>query len=390
MQYSVWQTMQTEEKNAYIWASDIYEGSKETGNWGRLYQKIFYANVALEGIDKIQPSAVDQLAWNNIKGSALFYRAHAFFSLGQLYAKQYDATTASSDPGIPLKLSADINEKVGRGTVEQTYQQIINDLTAARNLLPVNPAYTTRPSLPAVFGLLANTYLVMGDYDKALLYSDSCLQLKNSLIDYNTLTVTSGNYPFPVFQSNNEIIYHAEVSPTPGSLIPPRAIVDSNLYQLYSINDLRRTVFYQAPSGLLNFYGSYTQFWSLQSGLNTDEMYLVRAECKARKGNTGVALTDLNTLLIKRWKNSVPYIPVTAIDAEDALRKILTERRKELAFRCIRWWDLRRLNKDPRFTVTLTRVLNGHTYTLPPNDPKYVLPIPDAEILLTGIEQNPR
>jgi hypothetical protein len=56
----------------------------------------------------------------------------------------------------------------------------------------------------------------------------------------------------------------------------------------------------------------------------------------------------------------------------------------------LRWIDLRRLNTDSRYAVTLTRNLNNQIYTLPPNDQRYVLPIPDLEIKLSGIEQNPR
>jgi hypothetical protein len=68
----------------------------------------------------------------------------------------------------------------------------------------------------------------------------------------------------------------------------------------------------------------------------------------------------------------------------------LLERRKELCFRGLRWQDLRRLNKEPEYAKTLTRKIDGITYTLPPNDPKYVFPIPPNVIALSGMQQNPR
>jgi len=71
------------------------------------------------------------------------------------------------------------------------------------------------------------------------------------------------------------------------------------------------------------------------------------------------------------------------------LNKILTERRKELLMRGLRWTDLRRLNKETAFATTLSRIVNGTTYTLPPNDPGYVFRIPLSVINFTGIEQNP-
>jgi hypothetical protein len=100
-------------------------------------------------------------------------------------------------------------------------------------------------------------------------------------------------------------------------------------------------------------------------------------------------MNDLNTLLMTRWKTGT-FVPYQAANADDALQQILTERKKELLFRGTRWADLRRLNKDSKFAMTLTRIINGVTYTLPPNDPRYAMPIPDNEISLSGIPQNAR
>lgn len=72
------------------------------------------------------------------------------------------------------------------------------------------------------------------------------------------------------------------------------------------------------------------------------------------------------------------------------LQWILTERRKELLFRDLRWMDLKRLNKEPAYETMLIRTFNGVTYTLKPNDPRYALPLPRNVINLTGMSQNPR
>lgn len=118
-------------------------------------------------------------------------------------------------------------------------------------------------------------------------------------------------------------------------------------------------------------------------------MYLVRAEASARTGHPAQALSDLNTLLATRWKTGT-YVPYATTDPAVALQDILTERRKELFARGLRWTDLRRLNQDPRFAVTLKRLIAGQAYALPPLDKRYVFPIPDDEIRLSGIPQNSR
>jgi hypothetical protein len=101
-------------------------------------------------------------------------------------------------------------------------------------------------------------------------------------------------------------------------------------------------------------------------------------------------MNDLNNLLSFRYLTGT-FVPLTASGPEQALDLVLTERRKELVFRgSLRWTDLRRFNKDLNLQVTVTHIINGTTYTLPPNDPRYAMPIPDQEVQLTGIPQNPR
>jgi hypothetical protein len=99
-------------------------------------------------------------------------------------------------------------------------------------------------------------------------------------------------------------------------------------------------------------------------------------------------MTDLNTLLRKRWKSGT-FADRTASSDADALNLILIERRKELVFRGLRWSDLRRLNLDGA-NITLTRKISGINYTLSPNDSRWVFLIPAQEINQSGIPQNPR
>ncbi len=73
----------------------------------------------------------------------------------------------------------------------------------------------------------------------------------------------------------------------------------------------------------------------------------------------------------------------------DYYRLILTERRKELLFRALRWTDLRRLNKEAEFRDTLYRFINGKKYQLLPGSDRYTLQIDRNTISISGIQQNP-
>lgn len=191
----------------------------------------------------------------------------------------------------------------------------------------------------------------------------------------------------PIELFNEEVIF---VSNSDGSLASnTRAKVDTNLYKLYAANDVRQTAFFlKNADNSFRFKGSYNEGSVNFNGIATDEILLIRAECLAREGATVSAMQDLNSLLIKRYK--APFVAATATGPNDALMQILNERRKELLFRELRWSDLRRLNKEAAFAVTLTRNLNNQLYTLPANDLRYTMLIPVEIMRIVDLPQNPR
>jgi hypothetical protein len=233
--------------------------------------------------------------------------------------------------------------------------------------------------------LLARVYLSMGNYSNAKLSADECLTNYGSLMDYNNdpSINTQNTYPFALF--NSEVIFHSAMYI--GDYL---FLMDTALYHLYSPGDLRKNLFYTFnPDSTIDFIGSYDGDGAFFSGLATDEVYLIRAECEARSGDITSALTDLNTLLVKRYVTGT-FTPLTVSTADSALVLVLTERKKELITRAQRWSDLRRLNKDIRFAIILTRTCLGTIYTLPPDDHRYTFPIPDDVIQYAPqLQQNP-
>ena len=389
---ATWEALDIKEYNAYIWAPDIYEGQGLVSDWDFPYQQVFYANTVLQGLTGIQPDSTDQAQWNTIKGWALFCRAYAFFNIAELFAQPYDSASAATDPGIPIRLTPDINAKTARANLQASYTQILSDLQEAETLLPTAiPAKNlNRPSRLAAQALFARIYLSVGDYKDAGLYADSVLQTYSYLQDYNDLPAGI----IPVGDTMPEILYQSNF-PEPGNgntlegLICSGCIIDSTLLASYDSNDLRPSVYYfQESSDLFTLKGSYSGTVFPFSGLATDELYLIRAECSARAGDTTGALNDLYSLLRSRWVTGT-FTPYPIQSAAEALDTILVERRKELAFRGIRWSDLRRLNKEG-WNITLSRNINSQIFTLPPNSELYTLPIPPDVMEFSGIQNNPR
>lgn len=376
---------------AYIWQSDIFEGKTQIRDWTDPYAQIFICNNVLDVLSK--QNSIDATK-KQIKGWALFGRAYAFYTLLSTFSKAYEPGSATNDLGIPLKLTSAVTELVKRNTVQQSYDQVINDALEASDLLSqdIPRDKRNRPSKVAAFALLARVFLSMRQYEKAEFYVDKSLSLYNKLIDYNTLSITpTSSFTYNseetlYFSQNNNSAYGQTTYSSNGLYYN----VDTTLMQLYEIGDLRKEVYFK-----LNANGSYAVSKGINSsrglpftGLATDEMYLIKAECLARRDQKDEALTYLNNLVKTRMKTG-SYIQVTATNSGEALEKVLIERRKALIWRCLRWTDLKRFNLEGR-QQTLIRKLGNETYSLEPNSPKYILPIPDDEVTLSGIQQNPR
>jgi len=376
-----WTSLIDVQRNLYNWQKYDLIG----GDYTSPYSAIEYANIVLDAIPKIQSSDVNRL--NAIKGNALFLRASYHYSLAQLFCKVYQSASASTDLGIALRLNSDVAIKPVRSSIAATYTSIIADLKSALDFLPAQPNIKYHASKCAVFGQLARTYLSMGDYTNASLYADSALSLYNKLIDFNTVSKTT---TIPFAQFNDEVIYDAR-SAAPQALANSRAKIDTLLYKSYEGNDLRKSVFFKANAdGSYAFKGNYTgqNNAAIFTGIATDELYFIKAECDARLGKINDALSALNTILNARWKKGT-YVSIATTDKIALLTLILNERRKELIFRNLRWTDLRRLNLEDAFSKTLNRNLNGSVYILKPGSERYVIELDRSAVDLSGLIQNP-
>jgi starch-binding outer membrane protein, SusD/RagB family len=393
LSFNDWQTLPRLFKDGYVWDPAL----NDYNDWSVQYQAVFNANTVLFNLDLISKANSELDRQNKIRGAALFYRSFAFYRLLQLYALQYDQSSAASDWGIPLRLSADINEVSSRAKMQESYDRILNDLQLALTLLPgdLPTSITTKtyPTQTAVHALLAKVYLQMRDYAKAGENANKVLQLHGSLMDFNDNNWVDTNSIGPFKPGNPEVILYTHANASPNSMTSAK--IDSNLYNSYAPNDLRKAAYFILNSDAgYNFRGSYSgNPYELFCGLATDEMYLVRAECFARAGNANDAMKDLNDLLRTRWRaeNGIStYVDQVATDAGDALVRIIAEKKKELVYRETRWPDIKRLNEEPQFAITLKRNLGGQEYTLSPNDLRFALLIPREVLNSVDLPQNAR
>ncbi|MFD2287913.1 RagB/SusD family nutrient uptake outer membrane protein [Pedobacter petrophilus] len=370
------------ERNMYTWQrTNIF--LPEINEWGNNYRAVYRANSVIENLGKIQRNTANTSQWDNVSGQAHYYRAKNILKTLFVWAPAYDAASAAQDLGVPLRTGSDFNVPSVRASVEEGYSQVISDLKVSIRQLPPVAVHVMRPSRAAAFGLLARTLVTMRRYSEAYLYADSSLQLKSSLMDFNTLNAAA---TLPIPQFNVEVLHDSYFTGVPLSNV--RAKTDPQLFTQYELNDLRRTVFFNDnKNGTYGFKGSYEGFTTFFAGVAVDEVLLIRAECLARLNRLPEALADLNKLLRNRYKRNT-FIDRNSSNQDAVIDMVLNERRKELLMRGLRWADVKRLNKEGA-GISLTRTVNGKTYVLVPNSSGFVLPIPESVIEISGMQQNP-
>lgn len=381
---AVWNALKgTRFQNLYTWTNTIKGfGASE---WSLPYATILRLNVVLDGIERYG-KRFDPKIIENLKGQVLFQRARIFYDLVQTFSPPFDKTNDLNGLGIPLRLSSDVTIPSVRPSVKDVYEKIIQDLQESERILPESQDFLTRPSRPGAGALLARVYLNMEEYQQAIEAGNRVLSIKDNLVDFNTLSKTAN-----FIGVNTEVLFLSFYSGV--SQLTTNYLIDADLYNLYDENDLRKQIYFSKSGELIRFKGTYGNTQSnIFTGLAIDEVYLIRAECYARTGALLAAFKDLNDLLRTRWKknNGVStYVDLVPGNETDALKIIFREKRKELIQRNVRWSDLRRLNKDSRFAVVITRTIGGTTFTLEPNSYKYTFPIPNEVIQQANMNQNP-
>lgn len=406
--------------------------------WANEYKKIFIANMVLDYLPKVSGDADTKL---KLKAEAHFIKAYSYFVLANTYCLPYTAVN-KNEMGLVLKNSVSFDEPLPRATLEATYQEIESNLKEAQKLsvgmtMANNKYRSWRASKPAVDAFAARYYLNLNNYTEALKYADEALKGHDVMMDYNTdmrysskvqtVTINSGlptqevveiKYPYTHDNQSDmtdmmewKEFYYFRMLYNEGWWYIP----SSELLNLYDHEyDLRYKYHmvknYSYDRGLTKpayEYPGYVFFYKdrLPSGPTVAEMLLIKAECQARQGSYAEAMNTVNILRAKRISNEAPanVINLTASSKEEAITKVLQERRRELPF-TQRWFDIRRFNNndDSSDDVVLTREFYPYTnsgimgkeplknYTLEKNSRRYAAPIHYTEIQssLGAIKQN--
>lgn len=322
-----------------------------------------------------------EITKNSVEAEARVGRAWTYFLLINYFGKPYNPATASTDPGFPLITEADVTRTdFTRVSVQQIYDLILNDLnTAIPNLINTGVVWRGRICKATAKGLLAKVYMSMGKFAEALpLLNESISGVTGpgaavtvSLYNYNSA------FPgFPTAVNDFESLYTKNttnllvVTGNRTFWLTPEAsaLFDPADLRLGATNYTSTTF----PNGVKLLKRIGTSVSNL--GVRLSDLYLMRAEVKARLDDLPGAVNDVVFLRQNRLPAGKQGVPTAIAGSKMPLIQfILEERIREFAMQGHRWFDMRRLSVDPLFTTSTyqhkvynTTGVVSETYTLKP------------------------
>lgn len=349
--------------------------------WSVIYNTIARANTVINAEADIPEAVRNQR--DQLVGEAYAIRALAHFDLVRTFAQHYGFTASNDHPGVPIVTVFDKDARPARNTVAEVYTQIVSDLNEAVSLLNVDPSSSARISKMGAKALQARVYLYMGNYAAAEAAATEVISSGKYTLLSNGAYVNAWNG-----RNSSESIFEIafnEVDNNGSDALGRMYIVQGygdylpagDLIDLIPEGDVRLGLF-KTDANLSGPYGTVrvNKYPDPTVQNNTpvirlSEMYLIRAEARARTNNETGAREDLDVIRLRGLPSAAP----STATGDALIDAILTERRIELMFEGQRLWDLMRTKQG----VVRNNCTNSVCELEYPNG-RFISPIPQAEL----------
>ena len=413
------------------------------GDYASLYADICSCNFFLEHIDderaaETRDANLDLL--DNYQGEVYAIRALCYSKLLELFCKAYDSEEqAKTDPGVVLRTKYSEPEPVKRASLYDSYMFVMSDLDKAAGLMDeelTDQAGSYVMSNAAIQALRARISLYMHDWDKAIEYSSILIDERGATFPLSSTRVASTNTGLNDFgymwqyDAATELFWELGFTPTSygGALgtvflnfnrdytyfypdyVPAQWVLDlyddaDGRYSSYfaTAEELGSSSGYAGVSdspllikyfGNINFINSYNIYHvNMPKLLRMAEQYLIRAEayCQRAAENGGNAAdfnkasADLTTLRSARYTTGGSL----SVNSNNWLDIISEERVRELYMEGFRLNDLKRWHRGFTRKFQSGAQQTGSDITVSADNPMFVWPIPQHELLAPGSEIEP-
>ncbi|MCG8582352.1 MAG: RagB/SusD family nutrient uptake outer membrane protein [Bacteroidales bacterium] len=386
-------------KSMYLLDDLFYQSNELDESWESHYRVVGSCNHILNALEELTG---DEDVKEQYKAEALVHRVHAYWRLVNIFGVHYGEALATEEgSGIPLLTQyGNSEESLKRASVNDVYQQMVDDLEEAIPVLLPGRPNVSRINTSAAQALMARVQLHMGNYASALEYAEKALEANSNLYNYNfippipfppgyaLLPRTSYNPEFVLFKHTNmPLVYNGK------GIVPPYAcglgMFSEELTALYSdkINDLRISKVAERVGDKYAIGYNMPVFFP-PIGVTVPELLLIKAEALARDASRwSEAMAVVNTLRASRFAMGSNY-ELTASSQEEAIQNVIDERRREFHITGMRFFDIKRLNALHNAGISLTR--KDKTWNA--NSINWAIPIGE-KMIDTGrgeLTQNPR
>lgn len=337
---------------------------------------------------------------NYLRGECYTARALCYFYLVNWFGPAYSAQPDGLAVPIVTQ-SADVTGPLiypERNTVKEVYHQIIQDLDSATAIMG------TSTTMHANSSNFLSKYAAEALKVRASLYSEDYSGAKQAALDI----ITNGGYQLTAdlssftsywlatagrtdkLESIFEINYPAAANNGVEGLDYMYSakgfgdlLATDSLYNLYSPSDFRRTLMADSTRG--GYQGYVVKKYQNPTSTDHDEIKLLRyaelllnlSEAYIETGDKTHALQYLNELAKKRDPAFSGY--GSSLSDQEVLSAIYKERRKELAFEGLRFFDLKRENVDFNREDMKEKAYSNYK-VVTKTDFRRVLPIPQDEL----------
>lgn len=395
----------------HTWAGFTADDGYISSEWSTYYSALASINVAIAGYANIKDTTTaGQASLRQYLGDAYLFRAYYYHQLILRWAKAYNPTTASTDLGVPLVLTYNVNLKPARATVAAVYAQILSDINTARGLLDgvSGSVGAITFSKDAAIALSARVKLCMQDWAGAKAAADSLISSgtyplvtnptdfqnmwANDAVNESIVQLTCSQPNEAPNAENMYITFNSATGDNDPNYVPALSIVN-----LYDAADYRLTTYFtkttatfsgvqytgvylvtKFPGNPALWTGTYSDYENAPKVFRIAEDYLISAEAAFEAGNTSAATTTLNALRVSRGVAALGTV---------TLQNIQDERTRELAFEGFRLDDLKRWNlgftrSNPQNTAFLIQGNNYLGQTQAAGADKFVWGFPTNDINL--------
>jgi starch-binding outer membrane protein, SusD/RagB family len=338
--------------------------------WGSIYNTVYLANFIIERLPQV--SGVTAAQRDRVLGTAHFLRGYAYFVA--LY----------SFGGVPkvTDIAIDVNRNIARASESEILDFILDDYTEALSKVPASTSNAAFVNEFSVRAALAKYYLYLGNNAQAQSFATNVISSNEYLLepkfenlvlkDFTTEAIFEVGYTLAddpgtngSIGLNNLFVGRREIIPSNQVIVALASVESGERFSTISFNSSNLKGSDNGWS--VAKYGTADQDNNNVVVFRLAEMYLIRAEARAKLNNLTGSRDDLNVL-----RNRAKAPVITSASQSQLIQLIEDERRVELAFEGHRWYDLVRTNR----AKTVMSAFSSNW-----KDAYELWPIPQREIL---------